>query len=1205
MDPRSVGPYQVEARIGEGAMGAVYRARDPATGRPVAVKVARSADALPNLRAELRALMRIHDPRVVRILDHGVQDGLPWFAMELVEGRSWEDLNAELRAEGEAASAGWASGRRPAAGGRLPELLTLARRLNAALGLLHGEGLIHRDLKPANVLIRADGMPVVMDLGAVSRYQGSAGRERIEEAGVRVGTLAYMAPEQARGRRVDARADLYALGCMLYESVTGRLPLRATSTEAFLEALANEIPPPPSALAEGVPAALDALILGLLEKDPTRRLGYAEDVDRALAAMGAENPDPPVPFRPSLYRPRLVGRQAQLALLQASLTAVAGGRGGMALVVGESGAGKTALVSEASRLARARNLSVLVGECIPVAGAEAAFPDPAGALLASLRPLLVAVGDRIREKGASATRRLLGEHGRLLAAVEPSLASVPGFDTLPVPPDLPPAAARARLAAAVLAVAGRYPDAIGPLVLILDDLQWADELTIEVLRRMAAGWVDRHLLLVLGTLRSDEAPAALRVLAGQPGVIRVDLPRLTVPELRGMVSDMLAMPDPPAALIRAVMGWSEGNPFFAAEFLRVAAAEGALARQAGRWTWDERAERPLSASRSLREAIGARLSGIGEPARALAEAGAVFGREVDLAALGALTGQPAEALLGSARELEDRGVLEARGADQFRFAHDKLREALYLGIPAERRRRLHAAAARVLEARSEEGRMVVHRAIAHHWREAGELARAIDHLERAAEQAGTAPGRPEVIAMVEECFALAKQLPHPVERLREARWSRQLAEARLDLGDVTGARPLVDACLATLGEAPLPEDDAAARLPVLGQLLLALVQALVAPAFRATGEAEVVAAEAASLHERMIEPARARGAAWVALYSGLRGLNLASRLPSGAARARAQASLAVLAAAGPLAPFAAHWARLGVRGADTGASAAARVHARLLGGEAMFRLGETAEAARWLGEALALASASGEARAAEGAGLAWAEIETAAGRLGAALARARDALGSAEARDDRAGRARGTAATLALLARLGRFEEARLTIRRMEPDAAGLPDEDAWRLHAARGGLAWLAGDLDAARAALERARLHARRGPTVGLTGSLAALEAEAWLGLWAEGGDSPETRHGAAEAVEALAALARRERPARPAAALVAGMLAARRGDRRAAARRWAEAMRGAERLGQPLVLARALAAAGDRAESGRAASLFRAAEALPELARLEVER
>ena len=254
-----IGDYAILGLLGSGAMGAVYRARHVTSGAIVALKTlhADGEASLPAMRREVHALSALDHPGIVSIVEVGQSDGLPWYAMELIEGTT-------LRVR---------------RGAPVDDVLALVRQLCAPLSYLHGEGLVHRDLKPANILLRADsGEPVLVDFGLSLRYRDNEGRDRLEWSHAGAGTLAYMSPEAIAGEQLDARADLYGLGCILYELLTGVPPFDDDTADAIIAGHLHRDPQPPSTHRDGLPTALDELVLGLLAKRRRERIGYAEDV---------------------------------------------------------------------------------------------------------------------------------------------------------------------------------------------------------------------------------------------------------------------------------------------------------------------------------------------------------------------------------------------------------------------------------------------------------------------------------------------------------------------------------------------------------------------------------------------------------------------------------------------------------------------------------------------------------------------------------------------------------------------------------------------------------------------------------------------------------------------------------------------------------------------------------------------------------------
>lgn len=308
--------YRLDAELGRGGMGVVFRAHDTLLDRDVAVKVL-SATVLGSqgrarLLHEAQAAAQLNHPNVVGVYDAGEADSVPFIVMELVEGESLFS-------------------HQPAT---LDETLSLARQMCAALDHAHAHGIIHRDLKPENVLITPDGIAKLTDFGLAR-----SGASRVTTEGVLIGTVFYMAPEQALGQPIDGRADLYALGVMLYELTTGRLPFTADDPLLIISQHIHVPVEPPHILRADFPPALEAIILKLLAKTPEDRFASAREVGAALASTAvqlqslAESRNN-LPIQLSSF----VGRERELTQLKHLLTTSR-----LVTLVGPGGCGKTRL----------------------------------------------------------------------------------------------------------------------------------------------------------------------------------------------------------------------------------------------------------------------------------------------------------------------------------------------------------------------------------------------------------------------------------------------------------------------------------------------------------------------------------------------------------------------------------------------------------------------------------------------------------------------------------------------------------------------------------------------------------------------------------------------------------------------------------------------------------------------------------------------
>src|SRR5262249_35788784 len=277
-----VGAYEVLARLGVGAMGEVYKARDTRLNREVALKVLRSelaatGDRLRRFEREARAAGTLNHPNVLTVYDIGSYDELPYIVSELLEGgtlRSWINDSSQIRVR-EA----------------VEHTIQIAQGLAAA----HEQRIVHRDLKPENIFVTRDGHVKILDFGLAKLLDqpscGSLGQTATYDTrpGVVLGTPAYMAPEQVRGAPADARSDIFSLGTVLYEMLTGRRPFGGLTSAEVQTAILNEEPPAPSTINSRIPRGLDSLVGRCLEKTPGRRFQMAKDVAFALEAVAFES----------------------------------------------------------------------------------------------------------------------------------------------------------------------------------------------------------------------------------------------------------------------------------------------------------------------------------------------------------------------------------------------------------------------------------------------------------------------------------------------------------------------------------------------------------------------------------------------------------------------------------------------------------------------------------------------------------------------------------------------------------------------------------------------------------------------------------------------------------------------------------------------------------------------------------------------------
>ncbi len=950
----AIGPYRIVSRLGGGGMGVIYRAVHVENGRAAAVKTVRSSNRahLSSIRTEIHALRRLENPGVVRILDQGIAEGLPWYAMELLEGttlRDWIDRTwpespraiagpvptAETaietpRVNGAAGvpSRATPSGapRSSAANGRLDEMLRLFGGICSSLAFIHGEGIVHRDLKPANVFVRDDGSPVLVDFGLASSSRDAIGRARLEIGGELMGTVPYMAPEQVRAEPVDARTDLYALGCMLYEALTGQVPFSSSTPDETAKKHLYQWPLSPSELARGVPAPLERLVLQLLEKNPSDRIGHADDVAEILfdvaerapgsgpgAGGGASASLAPRGAHGAgyLYRPELVGRGDALAALEEATARAADGAGSLMVIAGESGVGKTFLAAEAGRRAHLRRLRVVAGDALAIAptdgrgDGEAAGAPIHGPPFHLFRPLLQTVADLCREAPDDTLfEELLGERAAILAPYEPSLAVLRGTDRRSPLAEIPAEATRRRAIDAlmeVLAACARGQ----PLCLILDDLQWADDLSMALLASLPVGWLADQKILVIATCRSEEMTDDVRALVARPDVRSLRLPMLDEGAVTSLVGGMLGMKEAPPSLVSFLSRQTEGNPFFVAEYLRAAVGESLLFRERGHWRiaplegGDARAFESLALPGSLQELVQRRLRRLSPGARDLVQMAAVLGRQLDSALLESVADLDEPSFLAARAELCTREILEDLGTGRLRFVHDKMREVTYQGIAADQRRRNHLRAGHALEARHRGTADIelLSSELAHHFTVGGDTRRAIDYLEKAGQQALASSANRESIQRFRAALALDAEAA-PTEAvgaeasaIRRATWERQIGEAKFALTSLDESR---ESLLRALDDIELSFPRSKGRLVygVLEQIATQVAHRLWPSRFvGAAGARAETLAEGARIYETLLQIFYMASSPGPILYGAVRLLNLCELSGPSPALARAYAGI--------------------------------------------------------------------------------------------------------------------------------------------------------------------------------------------------------------------------------------------------------------------------------------------------------------------------
>jgi serine/threonine protein kinase len=717
-------------RIGQGGMGVVYEAWDRERGGPVALKTLRysaAGDEVLLFKNEFRALQDIIHPNLVTLHELFHNDTGEWFfTMDLVDGvdvleyvrpgsAPWQS-DAPVHNSSDSAptaigppralpmlvdsapgrKAALATFRRPTLVAELDldRLRSVLRQLSSGLSALHAHNKVHCDIKPSNILVRDDGRLVLLDFGLILNVNAN----RAEVAG----TAAYMAPEQVECARIGPAADWYAVGVFLYEALTGRLPFDGAPLTILADKRLRD-PQPPHEVAPEVPDDLDALCVELLRRQADAR-PQPHDVLRRLGAdRGMELGRSEGERTPQLL---FVGRSGELRVLQSAFASVTAQKPASIVVHGESGVGKSELVRQFSSWA-ATQAVVLAGRCyeresVPYKALDGVM-DALSEYLAKL-PAEEAAGFSPRDAG------VLIKAFPVLRRVEQRLQQVPVEEAAGPAHEL-----RARLFSAVRELLAKLA-ARGPLVLTIDDLQWADPDSVAMLSAIVAE-PDAPAMLLVATSRMSDSAAHKRLgeLSRARNLYLEPLPPEAAEALATYLLEKSKLDGLDARLVATEAG---GHPLYIAELLRHYRS----------------ADQPSAALPRLDDVLAQRTARLPDEARTVVELLAVSGGPIakQVAAQAAQLSYPAFTdcvrLLNAEHLVKSEGQ---RGSDAVEPYHDRVREAVLSSLVPSRRRECHERLARALEAAT----IGDSEALATHWYGAGDHARAAQFAVQAAAQA--------------------------------------------------------------------------------------------------------------------------------------------------------------------------------------------------------------------------------------------------------------------------------------------------------------------------------------------------------------------------------------------------------------------------------------------------------------------------------------
>jgi Nif-specific regulatory protein len=697
--------YQILSILKENPATAVYRVFDKSDQRDEAIKILRhelsDPQQLLRFKTEFSTLASLEHPNIIKVYDYGLlHDSFPYFTMEFFAGKRISEFFDGKNWDG---------------------LFDVIVQIASALHYIHRNGIIHLDLKPTNIIVSDAGQAKLMDFGLAIESRKVLDRQ------IR-GTLQYMAPEVLRQDRVDERADLYALGMTLYETVTGALPGYGKAPIDVIRMHLDEEVRPPSSINPRIPAALEQIIMKLLEKDSRNRYASAAALLHAASeAAGRDSHGELVIGRGQLYAAPLIGRDVEVQQLMSLIDEARKGNGGGVIVAGAEGVGKSRVTRDVTLRAQLDGAVVFSGRC-PVNRKTiyAPFFDIFRQLVTAVNPDADSAEEMRRilrpvtgNSGVEATAPAQGQKYKLYNAIVQSMQDIYGYLS-----------------------AG---DTTGtPLILCIEDLQWADPSTAELFSFLV-GEAKRNKLLVIGTLtieagaENGESPQTgiafweQRAREGSFPIIRIEaLPESLV---REHVESLLGEENVDDDFVRWMFWESAGSPLNIRRIFDYLIAHQYIQWRPTGWQIDMDRIRALRIPGGAASILMEKTESLTRPQHALLECAAVLGEVTDTALLTSVSDFSGEETYRILRELIELGLLdESSSGTTITFPQMHLRDTIYNAMSDRRRSELHLRVGNALEPSMHEGSSLLGQ-IAYHFARANETEKGVRYAVEAGDLA--------------------------------------------------------------------------------------------------------------------------------------------------------------------------------------------------------------------------------------------------------------------------------------------------------------------------------------------------------------------------------------------------------------------------------------------------------------------------------------
>jgi signal transduction histidine kinase/tRNA A-37 threonylcarbamoyl transferase component Bud32 len=734
--------YHITKQLGEGGMSRVFQARDRHKDQNVAIKIMRKSltstylEDLIRFRREIEIISKLKHPNIIEVYGQYEYETTPFIVMELLAGHNL----SKLLENGTRFS--------------IPEIIRIIKQLAEALNYVHNHGIIHRDLKPSNIFIDEQNQLKLLDFGVALVIELSA----IREEKMIAGTFGYMSPE-ATGildKRIDERSDLYSLGVIFYHLITGMPPFKGSEINQLLHQQVALIPTRPKRINPEISVVLEEMILKLLQKDPDLRYQSARGLLADLECVESGDYDFEIGCKDQkiklTYQTRLVGREQEFRKVESLFDSAVKGNGGICLIAGEAGIGKSRLVEEIRGYVYEKNGLFIRGRCLNY---ENKFPyQPFKDAIDEFVNKIIYLNKETAAREIQRFKTVLGDLSGIVVNLNSRLEKLFGETKELVP--LEPERENQRSLLVLSDFFCNLTDQNQACVLFLDDLQWADEsslnLLIEILRK-----INHTNLLVLGTYRNNELRAGHKLefinkSAAEHGyhLEVIELKSFDPSKINQLIENILGEKNDSQELSDYIYKKSNGNPFFAINIIRELVETKVIRWEEGIWKKEIQKLNEIPVSHSLIDIILRRIENLSGKQWELLARGAVIGREFEIELLYRLTTLTKIEVVNMIDDFITLQLLE-RSAEHGRvlFVHDRIRDAFYHTLDEEEKRRIHFQIAQAIEHMNQGRHDKVIYELAYHYVESGDQEKSLTYVIPAAVKAKNSHANEEAIKYYE------------------------------------------------------------------------------------------------------------------------------------------------------------------------------------------------------------------------------------------------------------------------------------------------------------------------------------------------------------------------------------------------------------------------------------------------------------------------